>query len=133
MENDSKSDNIVVGPWAGSNKNNIKEVLSEDDKVINDMNYIDKVAENIMVQMIHTLNENGTDITSKEFIRHIVFLDESLKALLYEDMGYDHPLGELIKYLISATKTKDNEKVYTSFRGDKMIDILEYLNGDKDE
>ena len=52
MENDSKSDNIVVGPWAGSNKNNIKEVLSEDDKVINDMNYIDKVAENIMVQMI---------------------------------------------------------------------------------
>ena len=48
-------------------------------------------------------------------------------------MGYDHPLGELIKYLISATKTKDNEKVYTSFRGDKMIDILEYLNGDKDE
>ena len=68
MENDSKSDNIVVGPWAGSNKNNIKEVLSEDDKVLNDMNYIDKVAENIMVQMIHTLNENGTDISSKEFI-----------------------------------------------------------------
>ena len=133
MENDSKSDNIVVGPWAGSNKNNIKEVLSEDDKDLNDMNYIDKVAENIMVQMIHTLNENGTDITSKEFIRHVGFLDESLKALLYEDMGYDHPLGELIKYLISATKTKDNEKVYTSFRGDKMIDILEYLNGDKDE
>ena len=133
MENDSKSDNIVVGPWAGSNRNNIKEVLSEDDKVLSDMNYIDKVAENIMVQMIHTLNENGTDISSKEFIRHVGFLDESLKSLLYEDMGYDHPLGELIKYLISATKTKDNEKVYTSFRGDKMIDILEYLNGDKDE
>ena len=113
--------------------NNIKEVLSEDDKVLNDMDYIDKVAENIMVQMIHALNENGTDISSKEFIRHIGFLDESLKSLLYEDMGYDHPLGELIKYLISATKTKDNEKVYTSFKGDRMIDILEYLNGDKDE
>ena len=133
MENDSKSDNIVVGPWAGSNKNNIKKVLSEDDKVLNDMNYIDKVAENIMVQMIHTLNENGIDITSKEFIRHVGFLDESLKSLLYEDMGYDHPLGELIKFLISATKTKDTEKVYTSFKGDRMIDILEYLNGDKDE
>ena len=133
MENDSKSDNIVVGPWAGNNKNNIKEVLSEDDKVLNDMNYIDKVAENIMVQMIHTLNENGIDITSKEFIRHVGFLDESLKSLLYEDMGYDHPLGELIRFLISATKTKDTEKVYTSFKGDRMIDILEYLNGDKDE
>ena len=79
------------------------------------------------------LYANQNYITSKEFIRHVGFLDESLKALLYEDMGYDHPLGELIKYLISATKTKDNEKVYTSFRGDKMIDILEYLNGDKDE
>ncbi len=133
MENDSKSDNIVIGPWSGSAKKSIKEVLSKKDKISIDMNFIDKVAENIMVQLIHTLNENGVDIHTKEFIRHIGFLDESLKSLLYGDMGYDHPLEELIKHLISASKSKDNDKVFTSFKGDKMIDILEYLNGDKDE
>ena len=76
MANDSRPDNIVIGPWAGSTKNNIKKVLSKEDKVSTDMDYIDKVAENIMVQLIHTLAENGVDISSKEFIRHIGFIDE---------------------------------------------------------
>ena len=133
MANDSRPDNIVIGPWAGSTKNNIKKVLSKEDKVSTDMNYIDKVAENIMVQLIHTLAENGVDISKKEFIRHIGFIDECVKSTIFNDMGYEHPLGELIKHLIGATKSKDNEKIFTSFKGDTMIDILEFLNGDHDE
>ena len=133
MANDSRPDNIVIGPWAGSTKNNIKKVLSKEDKVSTDMDYIDKVAENIMVQLIHTLAENGVDISKKEFIRHIGFIDECVKSSIFEDMGYEHPLSELIKHLIGATKSKDNEKIFTSFKGDTMIDILEFLNGDNDE
>ena len=133
MANDSRPDNIVIGPWAGSTKNNIKKVLSKEDKVSTDMDYIDKVAENIMVQLIHTLAENGVDISSKEFIRHIGFIDECVKSSIFEDMGYEHPLSELIKHLIGATKSKDNEKIFTSFKGDTMIDILEFLSGDNDE
>ena len=133
MANDSRPDNIVIGPWAGSTKNNIKKVLSKEDKVSTDMDYIDKVAENIMVQLIHTLAENGVDISKKEFIRHIGFIDECVKSAMFNDMGYEHPLGELIKHLIGATKSKDNEKIFTSFKGDTMIDILEFLSGDNDE
>ena len=133
MASDSKSDNIVIGPWSGSTKNNIKDTLSKEDKVTTDMDYIDKVAENVMVQLIHTLAENGVDITKKEFIRHIGFIDECLKSTMFEDMGYQRPVGELVKHLISATTTKDKEKIFTSFKGDTMIDILEFLNGDFDE
>ena len=133
MASDSKSDNIVVGPWAGSTKNNIKDTLSKEDKVSTDMDFIDKVAENVMIQLIHTLAENGVDITSKEFIRHIGFIDECIKSAMFNDMSYEHPLSELIKHLIGATKSKDNEKIFTSFKGDTMIDILEFLNGDFDE
>ena len=64
MESDSKSDNIVIGPWAGSTKTATKITLSKEDKITNDMNSIDKVAENVMVQLIHTLAENGVDISS---------------------------------------------------------------------
>ena len=97
------------------------------------MNSIDKVAENVMVQLIHTLAENGVDISSKEFIRHVGFIDECVKSTLFQSMGYDHPLGELVKYLVGATKSKDNGKIFTSFKGDTMIDILEFLGGDEDE
>ena len=63
MANDSRPDNIVIGPWSGSTKNNIKDNLTKEDKVSNDMDYIDKVAENVMIQLIHTLAENGVDIS----------------------------------------------------------------------
>ena len=133
MESDSKSDNIVIGPWAGSTKTTTKTTLSKENKITNDMNSIDKVAENVMVQLIHTLAENGVDISSKEFIRHVGFIDECVKSTLFQSMGYDHPLGELVKYLVGATKSKDNGKIFTSFKGDTMIDILEFLGGDEDE
>ena len=133
MASSSKSDNIILGPWAGSTKTAIKDTLSKEDKVSTDMDFIDKVAENVMIQLIHTLAENGVDITSKEFIRHIGFIDECIKSAMFNDMSYEHPLSELIKHLTGATKSKDNEKIFTSFKGDTMIDILEFLNGDFDE
>ena len=133
MSSSSKSDNIILGPWAGSTKTAIKDTLSKEDKVSTDMDFIDKVAENVMIQLIHTLAENGVNITSKEFIRHIGFIDECIKSAMFNDMSYEHPLSELIKHLIGATKSKDNEKIFTSFKGDTMIDILEFLNGDFDE
>tara|TARA_R100000234_G_scaffold1490_1_gene1273 strand:- start:398 stop:799 length:402 start_codon:yes stop_codon:yes gene_type:complete len=133
MASSSKSDNIILGPWAGSTKTAIKDTLSKEDKVSTDMDFIDKVAENVMIQLIHTLAENGVNITSKEFIRHIGFIDECIKSAMFNDMSYEHPLSELIKHLIGATKSKDNEKIFTSFKGDTMIDILEFLNGDHDE
>ena len=133
MASSSKSDNIILGPWAGSTKTAIKDTLSKEDKVSTDMDFIDNVAENVMIQLIHTLAENGVNITSKEFIRHIGFIDECIKSAMFNDMSYEHPLSELIKHLIGATKSKDNEKIFTSFKGDTMIDILEFLNGDFDE
>ena len=133
MASSSKSDNIILGPWAGSTKTAIEDTLSKEDKVSTDMDFIDKVAENVMIQLIHTLAENGVDITSKEFIRHIGFIDECIKSAMFNDMSYEHPLSELIKHLIGATKSKDNKKIFTSFKGDTMIDILEFLNGDFDE
>ena len=133
MASSSKSDNIILWPWAGSTKTAIKDTLSKEDKVSTDMDFIDKVAENVMIQLIHTLAENGVNITSKEFIRHIGFIDECIKSAMFNDMSYEHPLSELIKHLIGATKSKDNEKIFTSFKGDTMIDILEFLNGDFDE
>ena len=133
MENDSKSDNIVIGPWAGSTKKSKNDKISEKDKLSSHMDYIDKVAEKVMVQVIHTLNESGVNISSKEFIRHVGFLDECVKSIIYNDINYDHPLTELVRHLVGATKSKDHDKVFTSFRGDKMIEILEFINGDNDE
>ena len=122
-------DNIIKGPWK-----RVKSVsMAQTQKLSQDMMFCDDVAESVMIPMIHNLAENGVDISSKEFIRHVGFIDECVKSTLFQSMGYDHPLGELVKYLVGATKSKDNGKIFTSFKGDTMIDILEFLGGDEDE
>ena len=55
MESDSKSDNIILGPWSGSGKKPPKKTLSKTDKIQLDMLHIDELSESVMIQMIHTI------------------------------------------------------------------------------
>ena len=115
MESDSKSDNIILGPWNGSGKKPPKKTLSKTDKIQLDMSYIDELSESVMIQMIHTFAEKGVNIADKEFIRSIGFIDECVKSVLYKDMGYEHPLGGLIKYIVEAIKSKNGKHIETRF------------------
>ena len=116
MENDSKSDNIILGHGLVVEKTTKKTLKFL--KTINyqlDMLHIDKVAEKVMIQVIHTLNESGVNIADKEFIRSIGFIDECVKSIIYNDINYEHPLTGLMKFIVDAIKSK-NGKVFTSFR-----------------
>ena len=133
MESDSKSDNIVVGPWDGSAKKPPPKSKSKKDKIQQDMFYIDNLSENIMVNLIHSMAEKEIYITDKEFIRSIGFLDECVKSILYRDMGYDHPLSGLIKHIVEATKSKNGKEIATRFNTPTVAEIIDYLEGGEDE
>ena len=65
MESDSKSDNIILGPWNGSGKKPPKKTLSKTDKIQLDMSYIDELSESVMIQMIHTFAEKVLILQTK--------------------------------------------------------------------
>ena len=143
MENDSnsgqlKNSNIVVGPWPKSSSvvsdSNLKKSKKTREQIIaEEMSMIDSLAERVMIQLIHTLKENEVDINDKHFIRDIGFINESLKSLLFRELGYDHPLSELVKHLILPVKSKNQSGIYTKFRADTVVEILDYLEGIEDE
>ena len=58
--------NVIQGPWKPNKKNSEAKK-----KVDEDMNFIEELTEKIMVQLIHTMNENQIDIKNKYLIKDL--------------------------------------------------------------
>ena len=140
MDNDKTEwSNVIIGPWVdSSDTNNVTPINSKNKKtrdqlIAEEMEIIDSLSEKLMIQLIQGLKDNEVNITTTDFIRDIGFLNEALKSLLFREMGYEHPLSDLVKYIIVASKTKDKKDIYTKFRGDIIVELLEYLESVDEE
>ena len=140
MDNDKTEwSNVIIGPWAdSSDTNNVTPINSKNKKtrdqlIAEEMEIIDSLSEKLMIQLIQSLKDNEVNISTSDFIRDIGFMNEVLKSILFRELGYTHPLSDLIPYIIVPTRTKDKKDVYTKFRGDLVVELIEYLEGDIDE
>ena len=140
MDNDKTEwSNVIIGPWVdSSDTNNVTPINSKNKKtrdqlIAEEMEIIDSLSEKLMIQLIQSLKDNEVNITTTDFIRDIGFLNEALKSLLFREMGYEHPLSDLVKYIIVASKTKDKKDIYTKFRADLIAELVDYLEEDIDE
>jgi len=129
--------NVVTGPWKKKSKVVVPEIDSGV-KITEDMEFIDELAETIVVQTIHTCHENGYNIKNEEFIKDVGFLNEAVKSLLNRGLGYPHVLHGLIIKLMTAKKAedilKDHEETFTHFDEDVLKEFLKpKKDGDKDE
>tara|TARA_B100000287_G_scaffold294648_1_gene277943 strand:+ start:93 stop:503 length:411 start_codon:yes stop_codon:yes gene_type:complete len=119
MADDDSKGNVIKGPWK-----RVKKVSrSQTEKVTQDMVFIDDVAENVMIPLIHGLAENGVEIKSDDFCREIGFLNEVVRAILFRHLGYKHDISELVSYIMRL-RTERTEDVYASFDSD----VVEKLN-----
>ena len=89
--------NVIKGPWKQKSK---REVVVPDVDVVaiqENMMFADDLTESLLVQMIHTMSENGVDISSKSFIKDISFVVESVKGAIYRDMQLFHPMNGIME------------------------------------
>ena len=91
-----------------------------------------------MVQMIHSLGENGFAVNDEPFLRDIGFIIETVRGTLYRELGITHPMSKVME-IFTKTQTiddKDGETAGFHFKvdDDKLKDILEKLdNGEEEE
>lgn len=111
--------NVIQGPWKPNKKNSEAKK-----KVDEDMNFIEELTERIMVQLIHTMNENQIDIKNKHFSQEIGFLNETVKSMLYREFGYPHPVTRMIQTVVSIVTDQEEGVKYTNFDTQKMIEVL---------
>tara|TARA_B100001996_G_scaffold362471_1_gene330011 strand:- start:502 stop:918 length:417 start_codon:yes stop_codon:yes gene_type:complete len=131
---DDKSDwsNVVIGPWT-SKEPPKKGGKTRDQIIAEEMSIVDSLSEKVMVQLIQTLKDNEVSISTKDFYRYIGFMNETLKAMLFKELGYEHPLSDFVQYIIVPVKTNDKKDIYTKFRADLVAELVEYLEGPYEE
>ena len=132
MKKDQKenpsAENVIKGPWKLKAK---KEVVVPDLDVIalqENIMFADDLTESCLVQMIHTMGENGVDIGDKEFVRDIGFVIETVKGTIYRDMGLAHPINRVMEML---TKINVDEK--NSMNSQVDMDLLEKVTIDESD
>ena len=121
-------DNVVKGPWSVKSGRKVK--LPEQN-----LHFAEELTQSLMVQMIHTMSENGIDVGEKEFIRDMAMIIEMVKGSIYRDMGLDHPthmfMEEYVDIIINEDNTFETEVDFDTII--KLADMLDDEDEDEDE
>tara|TARA_Y100000015_G_C2348246_1_gene69323 strand:- start:215 stop:607 length:393 start_codon:yes stop_codon:yes gene_type:complete len=121
-DDEGQSDNVIKGPWKRA------KVVSpqETDRITEDMNFIDEVAESIMIPTIHNLAENGVDIKEEDFLSEVGFLNELIKSIMFRIMGYQHPMSDLVSTVMKV-ETENPLTTYSKFDHDIVKKVVDRM------
>ena len=129
MDDDQgQSDNVIKGPW----KRARVVTPQETDRITEDMVFIDEIAEAIMIPTIHNLAENGVDIKDEEFLSEIGFLNEIIKSIMYRQLGYQHPMSDLISSIMKL-ETENPIQTYAKFDHELVNKLVDKTFEEEDD
>ena len=81
---------MIKGPWPVKSGREVK--LPDEDVIAlqQDIQFAEELTQSLMVQMIHTMSENGIDVGAKDFIRDMAMVISMVNGSIYRDMGMSH-------------------------------------------
>ena len=94
--------------------------------------FADDLTESLMVQMIHTIHENGFEVNDKSFIQSMGFVIEAVKASVYKEMQLQHPMQRIMN-TVSQVTTNPDETLYSEVDLERLENINDILTEDDDD
>jgi hypothetical protein len=95
------------------------------------MQFAGELAQSLIVQMIHTMEENGIDISENSFIRDAAMIIELVQGTIYRDMKLSHPTHKFMEEFVDLVVNVDNT-VETEVDFDTIIKLTNILEEDDD-
>ena len=129
-KNEKPSAEIIQGPWSKTKR---KVKLPDKDVVAMQENlaFADDLTETLMVQLIHTLHENGFDVNGTTFVKNMGFVIETVKASIYKEMSLNHPMNRIMDILSTITVEED-ENTLVGLDMNKLNDMADTMQEDDD-
>ena len=130
QENGNAAENVIQGPWPKTRR---KVKLPDKDVIAlqEDVAFADHLTEQLMIQMIHTIGENGYNVTENSFIGSMGFIIETVKASLYKEMGLKHPMSRMMDILTAISDDKEHPITEVNIEEiEYLVDMLEKEDND---
>ena len=73
--------------------------------------FIEQLSEEIVLHIIHVLQDNAVRMKDEAFLRDLAVIIESIKSLIYRDFGRRHKMQEISDALATIKKLPDGKQV----------------------
>ena len=83
-----------------------------------------------MVQMIHTMSENGIDVGAKEFIRDMAMVISMVNGSIYRDMGMEHITQKFMEEYVNIHDDDGSYETEVDF--ETIVELANLIEDDDD-
>jgi hypothetical protein len=122
---------VIKGPWLAKSGREVK--LPDEDVIAlqQDIQFAEELTQSLMVQMIHTMSENGIDVGEKEFIRDMAMVISMVNGSIYRDMGMPHITH---KFMEEYVEIEDDDGTFqTEVDFETIVELANLIEEDEDD
>ena len=130
QENGNVEENVIQGPWPKTRR----KVKIPDETAIElqeKLAWAEDLTQTVVVQLMHTLGENGVDISENAFVRDVALIIEMTKGSIYRSLGLKHPTQGLFEGLVELSVDPDNT-IATEVNQDVLEEYIKLFGDDDD-
>jgi len=99
---------VIKGPWLAKGGRQVK--LPDKDIIAarQQLQFAEELSQSLIVQMIHTMDENGIDISENSFIRDMAMVIALVQGSIYRDLELEHPTHKFMEEFVDIVVHPDN-------------------------
>ena len=99
---------MIKGPWLAKSGREVKLPDTDVIAMQQDIQFAEELTQSLMVQMIHTMSENGIDVSEKTFIRDMAMVISMVNGSIYRDMEMEHITQKFMEEYVDININEDN-------------------------
>ena len=121
----------MKGPWAQKSGREVK--LPDKDVIAlqQDMQFAEELTQSLMVQMIHTMSENGVDVGEKGFIRDMAMVISMVNGSIYRDLGMPHITQKFMEEYVEIDEVDGSFQTEVDF--ETIVELANLVEEDYDD
>ena len=98
------------------------------------MEFAEELNQKIILQMIHTMGDNGIMVTDESFIRDLGLIIELTKGSIYRSMGIPHPTHAFFETLVNLNIDEEDNSMHSQIDLNMLEKFVEmYFKEDDDD